>query len=277
MTPPKALGGKPPRKRPPEEVVVDEAPSHDGAPCFTAYTRSAEKNHPPLFALRIYDTTMPEAAGDKERIRMLARQLHTGTEFERCDTTPAPDLMRDRVEVVGLPMAADTPDEQRVQRCQAHHMAEVAARIATRRRDYYLPATFHTDGWWRALVVIDRLEEGWESVVLHRPRPEHGFHWGRGKVPDSARRTDPYGGFLYVRWEVTEVARHYWKEVEVVEGESPLPEVDVTQYPIYYVAHCLADMREHMSTFRNFIQMGGLEEELQAGVPISIKWARLPG
>ncbi|KAK3304120.1 uncharacterized protein B0T15DRAFT_230931 [Chaetomium strumarium] len=274
MTPPKALGGKPPRKRPPEEVVVDQAPSHDGAPCFTAYTRSAERHRPPLFALRIYDImlydTMP-AAGDTERIRQLALQLHTGTEFERCDATAAPDLMRDRVQVVGLPMAADVPDGRRVECCQAHHMAEVAARIATRRRDYYLPATFHTDGWWRALVVIDRLEEGWEGVVLNRPRPERGFNWGRGKVPES-KRTDPYGGFLYARWEVTEVARPYWEE-----AEAPLPEVDVTPYPVHWLAHCLAGMREHMSTFRDFIHMGGLEEELQAGVPISIKWASLPG
>ena len=60
-------GGKPPRKIPPQETVVEPAPSHDGAPCFTAYTINVYDTTRPQFALRIYDTT-PEA-GNPDRAR----------------------------------------------------------------------------------------------------------------------------------------------------------------------------------------------------------------
>ncbi|KAJ9148556.1 hypothetical protein NKR23_g4904 [Pleurostoma richardsiae] len=249
-------GGRRPRKILPKEAVVEEAPSHDRAPCFTAYSVDPEETSRPLFALRVYDTT-PEAGG-ADRTRQLALKVHSGTEIERCDVAPAVD--RDRVEVVGLPMAADTPDEQRIERCQAHHMAEVRARITARRVDFYLPATFDVEGWWRGLVIIDRLEGGWEAVALGRPRPEKGFTSEGGMIPPSERRTDPHGGLLYVRWELTELARR--------ENEhDPLPEVAVSQYPIYKLANCLADLRDHMGAFRQFVQEGGLERELQAGSP----------
>ncbi|EON98439.1 putative arca-like protein [Phaeoacremonium minimum UCRPA7] len=252
-------GGRRPRKILPKEAVVEQAPSHDGAPCFTAYTVDAEQTTRPLFALRIYDTTPEAEAGEgADRTRQLALDIHSGTEFERCDTAPAVD--RDRIEVVRLPMPADTPDEQRIERCQAHHMAEVRARTTSHRADFYLPATFDTEGWWRGLVIIDRLENGWEGVTLNRPRPEKGFTSEGGMIPPSARRTDPHGGLLYVRWELTELARR--------ENEhDPLPEVAVSQYPIYRLANCLADLREHMQAFRQFVQEGGLERELEAESP----------
>ena len=53
-------------------------------------------------------------------------------------------------------------------------------------------------------MVLDRLEDGWEGAALDLP-------WPRERVPDQRGRAwaagDPWGSFLYVRWELTELAR----------------------------------------------------------------------
>ncbi|KAK3933772.1 putative arca-like protein [Diplogelasinospora grovesii] len=253
--PGREYGGIPPRKILPTETVVEAAPSHDGAPCFTAYTVDEENKTRPLFALRIYDTR--PNAGDVDETRDLAIKIHEGTEFERCDRAPTYD--RDRIEVVGLPMpSADvTSDEQRIEICKAHHMAEVAARNKLGSADFYIPATFEVDGWWRGLVIIDRLEDGWESAALNRPKPENGFLSERPpKVPESERFTNPFGGFMYFRWELTDMARREYEH-------DPLPETAITHYPIYKLAASLASLRDGMSAFRCFVLEGGLDKELR--------------
>lgn len=255
--PPK-LGGIRPRLILPKETVVEPAPSHDGAPCFTAYTVDVECTTRPLFVLRIYDTN--PAAGSPGHIRDLAFKIHRGTEFERCDIQTAVD--GDRIEVVGLPLPQATSDEQRVEACMVHHMADVAYRRQQHGRDFYLPATFDVEHWWRAVVVLDHLEEGWEGAALYRLRPESGFNGeDNGKHPPRGtdpRKTDPYGGFLMVRWELTELAKKWMEEV----GES-LPDPAVTPKSISRLGHSLADLREHMGGFRCFVLEGGLERELR--------------
>lgn len=237
----------------PKETVVEPAPRHDGAPCFTAYTVDAENTTRPQFVLRIYDTT--PAAGSPERTRDLAFKIHRGTEFERCELQPAVD--RDRVEVVGLPLPRGTSDEQRIEACMAHHMAEVSSR-RQHARDFYLPATFDVEGWWRAVVVLDRLEEGWEGAALYRSAPENGFCSEPGMLPPHAAKTDPHGGFVKVRWEMTELAKRQMEEVG-----CPLPEVAVTPYPIWVLGNNLGGLRAHMGAFRCFVKEGGLEREFR--------------
>jgi hypothetical protein len=244
-------GGKRPRKIPPKKTVVEPAPSHDGAPCFTAYTVDCYENSRPQFVLRIYDTT--PAAGNPDRIRELALKIHKGTEVERC--LGPYDTEGDRIEVVGLPLPQDTADEQRAEVCMAHHMAEVSARCQ-HRPDFYLPATFDNMGWWRAVVVLDRLEEGWEGAALYRPEPENGLRSEHGMVPPGQIKTYPHGRFILVRWDLTEWARQE-------NQEEPLPEVDLTPYAIWELGRCLRGFREYMGMFRCFVQDGHLERELR--------------
>ena len=45
------------------------------------------------------------------------------------------------MKLVGLPLPPDASNEQRFASCRAHQLAEVAARKATRKADFYIPAT----------------------------------------------------------------------------------------------------------------------------------------
>lgn len=290
---------------------MEQAPSHDGAPCFTAYTVDAENMGRPLFAIRVYDTT-PEAGG-ADRTRDLALKIHRGTEHERVERQPAVD--RDRIEVVGLPMAPDTPDERRIEACKAHHMAEVAARtsraaaaaaaavvsstrgsgsgsgghndgssgssgsgrdsdnksdqrvvLAAAADSFYIPATHDLRGWWRAILIIDRLEDGWEGVALDRPSPELGYFSTDRQYFRAGRKTDPHGGFLLVKWDLTDLAWRLYEEekLEDEEAEAPLELWDVSS-PIPCLAGQLATVRDHMSAVRCYVLDGGLKQELLGG------------
>ena len=157
-------GGRLPRKILLKEHVVEQARSHGGTPCFTAYSTDAENKERPLFCLRIEDTR-PEA-GDAGTIRTLAVKIQEGTEAARCETKPAVD--HDRIEVVGLPLPRDASNEQRFIACQAHQLVEIAARKATRKADFYILATQHNYDYWHAFVILVHLGEGWESEALDR-------------------------------------------------------------------------------------------------------------
>jgi hypothetical protein len=253
MRPPESLkeGGKRPRKNSPKETGVEPAPSHDGSPCFTAYTVDCYENSRPQFVLRIYDTA--PAAGNPDRTRDLALKVHKGTELERCLGPYETD--RDRIEVVGLPLPQDASDEQRAEVCMAHHMTEVSFRWQ-RHPDFYLPATFDSMGWWRAAVVLERLEEGWEGAALYRRAPESGLRSEHGKVPPGQIELYQHGRFISVQWELTEWARRG-------NEEEPLPEVDLAPYAIWELGRCLRGFREHMGAFKCFVQDGRLERELR--------------
>jgi hypothetical protein len=137
-------------------------------------------------------------------------------------------------------------------------MAELAARRQLS-PDFYLPATFDRQFYWRRVVVIDRLEEGWEDATLYRPEPEDGFMMAyNGKLPPRVAKTDPHGGHLNVRWELTELAKQ-WMEAWV----DTLPDPAVTALPISRLGDSLADIRKQMGAFRCVVLGGGLERELQ--------------
>ncbi len=247
-------GGRPPRRILPKEHVVEQAPSHDGTPCFTAYSIDAENKERPLFSLRVYDTR-PEA-GNAETIRTLALKIQEGTEAERCEAQPAVD--RDRIEVVGLPLPPDASNEQRFAVCRAHHLVEIAARKAARKADFYIPATHDNYGYWHAFVILVHLGEGWESEALNRLPidseqlfKENGLEWSEGL-------TNSYGGFLQAKWGLTELAKREY-------AEDPQPDFFFAARPIYRLARGLAELRDGMSRFRCFVLEGKLEEELESG------------
>ncbi len=251
------LGGKPHRKIPPKEYVVEPAPSHDSAPCFAAYTIDIDDTSRPQFAICVYDTT--PAAGNPDRTRDLALKIHRGTEEERLDRS---SNGRDRIEVFGMPMPQDASEEQRIEACMAHHTAELAAR--RHHRGFYLPWTFDNLGWRHEIVILVRLGEGWEGVALYRPRPKTSWEGGCFIPPENHMsssedvRADPYGQLISVRWDLTELARKQMEELD-----DPLPEVAVTLRMMWELAYTLEGCRDHISTFQCFVHDGGLEKGLQ--------------
>ncbi len=143
-----------------------------------------------------------------------------------------------------------------------HHMAEVAAR-RRHHPGFYLPGTFDPEGWRRRIVVLVRLEEGWEGAALHRPRPKPRLMPEDPWVPPENHqvspervRADPYGELITVRLDLTELAR------QEMDEDDPLPEVAVTQCMMWQLGHALATGRVHMANFQRFVYDGDLEREL---------------
>lgn len=203
----------------------------------------------------------------------MALQIHTGTEHERCQRTVRDD--RDRIEVVGLPRRPDESEDERIERCKAHYLAQVAARRATGQRDFYLPATFHTYGYWRRLLLLERLGPGWEEAALFRPPPSplpgtFGLvdDYARGEpltYPPDLFTSDPHGGLLDVSWELTDAAHAENAEIVAEWGaKERLPEQNVCRLPISRLAAQLATCREFMGVFGCFAADGGLDAELKA-------------
>jgi hypothetical protein len=263
------VGGVRPRKTPSKSLVVEPAPSHDGSPCITAYDVDVINNTRPLYALRVYDTR--PTAGDQSYIRELAEKLHVGTMDERCSRMPADN--RDRIEVVGLPLSADVSDEERTQICEEHHMAEIAARKAAGTADFYLPKNpDDLRTYERSLVIIDRLETGWENAALNRSK----LIWTstadgserRRKFPPSERHSDPHGGFLYIRWDLTEKGREFLAGDDMSGGDMlrsddvPVQDTHILPLPIYTLAGQLAQMRSGMQQFRCFVLNGDMRKDL---------------
>jgi len=166
-----STGGKPPIKIR-EHYVVEEASSHDSTPCYTAWVReeilqvpqgwSASDfnvaNERPQLSLQIYDTT-PQAA-DPDRLKTLAETLHKETREERgagCRDQP------DRIDVWGMPFAADASKEERIAKCKAHILAEIAARQTSGDDGFHVPELRSHYQWNRAIVIIDQPEESWNE------------------------------------------------------------------------------------------------------------------
>jgi hypothetical protein len=147
-------GGIAPRRLP-SVPVNEEAPSHDGTLTVAAYWPQLEPDSRPLYAHRIYDTT-PDAAvlgrtGELAKV-INEKTLHCRQRSDRGEP--------DRIEVVALPMLEDATTEERLEKCKANYLAEVA----TREADWHLPRTFRRNNYQRAIVVIDRLGEEWRKA-----------------------------------------------------------------------------------------------------------------
>jgi hypothetical protein len=127
--------------------VIEEAPTHDGTPCFTAWQAYWERDDQgcqyldtrsrPLFSIQIYDTT-PNSR-DKQHLRALAEHIHKSTWDDR--TMSGENQLQDRLDVYGLALPADTPESERITRCVAHQRAEIEARNSTGKSDFYISWT----------------------------------------------------------------------------------------------------------------------------------------
>ncbi|KAG7291423.1 hypothetical protein NEMBOFW57_001442 [Staphylotrichum longicolle] len=184
-----AQGQKPPRPGktplPRTKVVVEPAPSHDGAPTYAAYemqlallaadpdspdgysnsppSQDAEKYRPP-FGIRIYDTT-PRATGG--RAALLARRISELTYRQRVSD----DYFRykDRIEVVALPLPEATTRKDRMTRCVAHNDAEREARLLIAdpalAASWFIVEDFDADFTRKRVFVINDLQDSWEEAL----------------------------------------------------------------------------------------------------------------
>ncbi|KAJ4303929.1 hypothetical protein N0V88_001529 [Collariella sp. IMI 366227] len=182
------------------KVVVEPAPSHDGAPTYAAYemqltllatdpespdgysnsppSQNAEK-HRPQFGIRIYDTT-PSATGD--RAALLARRISELTYDQRV----MDDAYRykDRIEVVALPLPEATARKDRMARCMAHNDAEREARLLIAdpafAASWFIVEDFKAYFSRKRVFVINELQDSWEKALrtrndrLERSRSAHG-------------------------------------------------------------------------------------------------------
>ncbi|KAF6815391.1 hypothetical protein CMUS01_12453 [Colletotrichum musicola] len=136
-------------------TVVEEAPSHDGRPCYAAWKMSEadpnaqtppDTSNRPKWSIQLYDTT-PKAA-DRTYVRAIAKQVEEST----CEARRRREA-HSRIEVHGLPLPAGTSDAERATLCAAHHRAELAARNASgAAADFFIPPTF--DAWWEHRILV---------------------------------------------------------------------------------------------------------------------------
>ncbi|WQF84006.1 hypothetical protein CDEST_09020 [Colletotrichum destructivum] len=138
-------------------TIVEEAPSHDGRPCYAAWQMTEmdpdtqtppDASNRPKWSIQLYDTT--PAAGDREHIKATVKRLEESTRRARRRREAT-----SRVEVHGLVLPAGTPEAERVALCTAHHRAEVAARNASGTADFFIPPTFD-DTWERRILIIKK-------------------------------------------------------------------------------------------------------------------------
>jgi hypothetical protein len=166
-----SIGGLPPIKIR-EHYLVEEVSSHDNTPCYTAWVReeivqvpqgwSASDfdiaNERPQRSVQIYDTT-PQAA-DLDHLKTLAKTFHKETRKERgAGGRDRPD----RIDVWGMPFAADASEEERIAKCKAHILAEIAARETSGDKDFHVPELRSHYQWNRAILIIDQPRKSWNE------------------------------------------------------------------------------------------------------------------
>lgn len=166
-----STGGLPPVKIR-EQYIVEQVPSHDSTPCYTAWVRKEIvqvpqgwttsdfniTNERPQWSVQIYDTT-PQSA-DTNHLKTLAETLHEETREERdSDGRGQPD----RIDVWGMPFSADAPEEDRIAKCKAHILAQIATRETSRDGEFHVPELRSHDLWKRAIIIIDQPKESWNE------------------------------------------------------------------------------------------------------------------
>ncbi|KAJ4308971.1 hypothetical protein N0V94_009138 [Neodidymelliopsis sp. IMI 364377] len=182
-----STGGLPPIKIC-EQYVIEEAPSHDGTPCYTAWVReeivqvphgwSASDfdiaNKRPQWSLQIYDTT--SQAVNPDHLKSLVETFHKETRKEhgiigRNQPT--------RIDIWGMPFTTDTIEEEKIAKCKAHILAEIAARETSGDDDFHVPELCSHHHWKRAILIVDQSEESWNEIeggflaVYWSPHPSY--------------------------------------------------------------------------------------------------------
>ncbi|KAI0377078.1 hypothetical protein F5Y04DRAFT_264993 [Hypomontagnella monticulosa] len=203
-----STGGLPPVKTR-ERYVVEEAPSHDGTPGFTAWVRREIVEVPkgwsqsdfgfederPEWTLQIYDTT--PGSDNPDHLKALAEKLFRELREEREFYDRGEP---DSINVWGMPLAPDISEEERIAKCKAHLLAEAASREATGNEDLFISQPSH-DEWQWAILIIDRPPELWN---------------------------EDEGGFLAVYFGLEP---DYLEEIEEEHGEDhEEPDTEVTRY-----------------------------------------------
>jgi len=274
------------RSSPRKKVVVEPAPSHDGAPTFAAYsvphhvldadpntedgfsdapsTREPREKYRPRFGMRVYDTTANATA---ERAALFARRISELVyHVNSCET-----LEKERIEIVALPLPASTTMEQRAARCIAHNEAERATRLAMPdaavAASWYIAEDYDGYGTNKAVWVINDLKDSWEESFrkahedreqrLGTPRLER--HWSDVEEADVGA-DNIYGHFLAVAYD-----RTYWDSED--EESEPPTEFFVRQHCLELLGEALADflgIRGNCTTFyHHVVGEGVLGAELE--------------
>ncbi|KAK6222544.1 hypothetical protein QIS74_04246 [Colletotrichum tabaci] len=227
-------------------TIVEEAPSHDGRPCYAAWQMTEmdpdtqtppDASNRPKWSIQLYDTT-PEA-GDREHIKATAKRLEESTRRARQRREA-----HSRVEVHGLVLPAGTPEAERVALCAAHHRAEVAARNASGTADFFIPPTFD-ELWERRILVIDK-------PVADAARDESS--------PGTGERDDDGGGaFLAVFFDMIPEA--------AAEGPDG-PDYEVVRFPGRDLGDRLRSFTSSIEWFYNsYVGNGTIYSDLE-------KWRR---
>jgi hypothetical protein len=151
-----------------EHYVVEEVPSHDSTPCYTAWVRQeivkvpqgwsasdfgSIPNERPSRSFQVYDTR-PQAV-DPDHLKSLAETLHRETHEELGEDN--------RIDVWGMPFAVDTSEEEKIAKCKAHILAEIAARETAGDVSFQVPRLRGHYHWNRAILIIDQPEQSWNE------------------------------------------------------------------------------------------------------------------
>jgi hypothetical protein len=257
---------------PPSKVVVEPAPSHDGAPSFAAYeiplsllaadpesadgySNSLPSQEPeklrPKFGIRIYDTT---ASATADRAALLARRISELTFATRVSGDTR--LQKDRIEVVALPLPESTTAKDREAKCIAHNEAERRARLsiadAALAASWFIVENFYGNARKRVFIITD-LKDSWEDAL---PNPNR-LGWSTRSVHGHFRDVDYDERF------------HYSDDEELDEegdaaAELPPDMVSRGEYNLESLGATLSDFRRNVHQFCicHFIPDGVLDMEL---------------
>ncbi|KAH0444741.1 hypothetical protein CcaCcLH18_00399 [Colletotrichum camelliae] len=242
-----STGGKAPRKYL-LQYVIEEMPSHDNTPCFTAWERAIRMPIPekyarpqasdsdsdnedrqtrPKMSFQIYDTT--PLSDNADHLKALAEKIHKETfrarwriEFE----------FYDRIDLWGMPLAVDASTEERITKCRAHACAVIASRERADDTFHVSRLINHLDwprseDWNRVIIIIDRAQELWNENE---------------------------GGFLAVYWDLSsENPAATSGEVEgLLNGQDEgrrAPEMEVLRRTYDGVGTLMKEMREAFQDF----------------------------
>lgn len=137
-----SIGGMAPQNYSNKDFV-EHLTTHDGTLCTVIWTgEDCNKINRPLFSHQIYDTTQSSAtyAHLDHVAAMVQKETHT-TRMARGGEHP------DRFDIYGLEMPADSTREELVRRCIEHQKAEIMARNATGKTDYYIQKIIGYDSY----------------------------------------------------------------------------------------------------------------------------------
>ncbi|KAH6838683.1 hypothetical protein B0I37DRAFT_439948 [Chaetomium sp. MPI-CAGE-AT-0009] len=267
------------RSTPTPKVVVEPAPSHDGAPTFAAWSISRShldadpatedgysdsppkqetEKHRPKFGIRVYDATEDATA---ERAAQLARRIFELTCAYR--TVSCKQGHEDRIEVVALPLPASMAAEERALQCVTHNRAERVVRL--RMQDAALAASWYimaedlcaTAGERKQMWVITDLKNSWEEAL----KMADGLEWSELRA--KMYQQGAHGHFLAVSYDVAS-SWYDDEDNEDLEKDKPRPEFFAQEYCLewlgdkfyHFIDGNLRRFEEH------FVAKGVLEAEL---------------